>query len=562
MAARRGELERRGGLVLAFVLVLAVAAAVFGRARPAALPADAPAQLFSAGRAGRIVAEIARAPHPVGSEEHDRVEGLVLERLAAFGDAERAPTTFVENDLVNLLLRIPGRDSTGTLLLLAHYDSVPTGPGAGDDSTGVATWLEVLRALEARGWAPRNDVLVLLSDGEELGLLGAQAFSSQHPLADDVRCVVNLEAIGNGGPAVLFQLGPENGPRVRAFADVVPHPTGTSLADAIYRRMRNDTDLTVFLWRGIGGFNLALTSGSSAYHAPHDTPANLDPRSLQHMGECALALAEHLGDVDLTRLDGPDLTFFDVLGRFLVVLPRWVDWVVLGLGVLATALALRTVRVGVLPRATSELLFDATALAAMLGAGWWLLDRGLGLGGPALDWTPGNTTVATLAFLGLVAIAFGRTIRRARDQVDVERGRAAAAIVVGAALACLAAWRLPGASFALSWPLVLVASSLALRRQALPALVLHAVTLPLTLVLALPILELLLQLFWRTPEPAIALTAAVLALLAAALAPHTWWMARSGPRTGGALLGTGLALLAVALVVSRLLVWRQGAFLP
>lgn len=544
------------------VLGLAVAVSVFGRARPAVLPVTAPAEVFSAERAGEIVGEIACDPHPVGSEEHERVAALLHGRLSAFGTPERQTVTIHDLELSNLLLRIPGRESTGTLVLLAHYDSVPTGPGAGDDSIGVATWLETLRALTARGWAPRNDVLVLLTDGEELGLLGALAFALEHPLLADVRCVVNLEAIGNGGPAVLFQLGPENGPRVRAFAEAVPHPTGTSLADAVYRRMRNDTDLTVFLWHGIGGFNLAITSGSSAYHAPHDTPANLDPRSLQHMGECALALAEQLGDADLAHLDGPDVTFFDVLGRFLVVLPRWADWVVLGLGLLATALALRTVRLDVLPRATSELLFDVSALAALLGAGWWLLDRGLGLVGPALDWKPGNTTVATLAFLGLVAIAFARAIRRARDQVDVERGRAGAAVVVVAALACLATWRLPGASFALSWPLVLVASSLALRRQGLPALVLHAVTLALTLVLCLPILSLLLQLFWRAPEPAIALTAALLALLAAGLAPHTWWMARVARHAGGMLLGAGLGLLALALVVSRLLVWRQGAFLP
>jgi len=84
------------------------------------------------------------------------------------------------------------------VLLVAHYDSVPTGPGANDDGVGVATLLETARALTAS--APlQNDVIFLFTDSEETGLLGAQAFVTEHLWAKEVEVVLNFEGRGNGG---------------------------------------------------------------------------------------------------------------------------------------------------------------------------------------------------------------------------------------------------------------------------------------------------------------------------------------------------------------------------
>src|SRR5262245_25445287 len=229
--------SRAPGRMLLLTLIAGLAAALVARRLPSALPIDAVPERFAEGRAQALVAEIARAPHPVGSEEHERVRVFLLERLRALGfepEEQRGEVAGVA--LTNLLVRLPGSAPTGTLLCLAHYDSVPTGPGAGDDSVGVASWLEAFRALRARGWRPRNDVALLLTDGEERGLLGAQLFAAEHALVEQIACVINLEAIGNGGAAVLFELGEENGARVEAFAEAVSAPAGTSLGDAVYRR--------------------------------------------------------------------------------------------------------------------------------------------------------------------------------------------------------------------------------------------------------------------------------------------------------------------------------------
>ncbi len=84
--------------------------------------------------------------------------------------------------------------------MMAHYDSVGAGPGAGDDGSGTAALLEVARAL-AREPDARHGLAWLFTDGEEVGLLGAQAFVEQHPLFPRVGVVVNVEARGSGGPS-------------------------------------------------------------------------------------------------------------------------------------------------------------------------------------------------------------------------------------------------------------------------------------------------------------------------------------------------------------------------
>jgi hypothetical protein len=560
--APKGE---RGLGLAALAVLLGALALSLGWRLPAPLPLDAPAESFSGARAGRILARIARAPHPVGSEEHERVRATLLEELRALGlEPEPQEGAFLGVELANLLVRMPGSAPTGTVLCLAHYDSVPTGPGAGDDGVGVVAWLEVLRALRARGLRPRNDVVLLLSDGEELGLYGAHFFAVEHPLARSVRVVVNLEAIGNGGPAVLFELGPRNGPRVREFARAVRAPVGTSLCDAVYGRMPNDTDLSVFLRRGVPGFNLALTAGSSAYHAPHDTPENLDPRSLQHMGECALALVERMGALDLGALQGPDLTFFDLLGLRIVRYPRGWDALLVLAGLTLSVLAWRRLRPrgGELLRAVTAHALEGALLGGMLALAWWLLDRSAALFTPDPGWVPGNTTSGALLLAGLVLLVAARAALRGGEPRARSDLRGLAALAVWSGLAPAALLLLPGASFAFHVPLILAAAGqLAAngRRSALVALPLGFAA---ALLVCLPILHLLLQLFQRAPLQAVLACGGVLASAAGLFTPQLRAIARAARWNGAALLVLGLAALAASVLVARVLGWRQGALWP
>ena len=71
------------------------------------------------------------------------------------------------------------RDFKLAVLILHHAVKSQNG-GYRDDAAGVATVLETARALLAAG-RPRNDIVLVLTDGEEACLCGSKAFVQQHP---------------------------------------------------------------------------------------------------------------------------------------------------------------------------------------------------------------------------------------------------------------------------------------------------------------------------------------------------------------------------------------------
>ena len=203
----------------------------------------------------------------------------------------------------------------------AHYDSAPEAPGAGDDAAGVAAILETVRALK-KGPQLANDVIVLITDGEENCLCGAIAFAEDSKARDEVGLVLNFEARGSRGPSYMFETSDRNGWMLREFARSAPHPTASSFSGAIYRLMPNSTDLTAFKNAGMKGLNFAFVEGVENYHQPSDTVANLDPRSVQHHGSYALALTRAFGNLDLSlAASEPDAVYFNVMGPSLVVYP-------------------------------------------------------------------------------------------------------------------------------------------------------------------------------------------------------------------------------------------------
>src|SRR5258706_7442827 len=116
--------------------------------------------------------------------------------------------------------------------------------------------LETLRALKSSPTLS-NDVIALFSDGEEIGSLGAKAFVYQHPWAKDVGVVLNFEARGSSGPAIMFETSDKNGWLIKEVAKAAPRPAAHSLAPAIYQLLPNRTDFTVFKEAGFAGLNFA-----------------------------------------------------------------------------------------------------------------------------------------------------------------------------------------------------------------------------------------------------------------------------------------------------------------
>ena len=326
-------------VLLAAALGLALAVAVAASHTPDPAPANAPESAFSATRAMADIEAIAREPHPTGSEENARVRAYLLERMDELGletstqtgDLSEGAVERLSNwgdeqaagrQVVNLIGVLAGRDREGpAVLLMAHHDTVWDSPGAADDSTGVAAILEAVRAIQTRGPIER-DLIVLFTDAEELGLDGMRLFVEDHPLAGRVGMVVNLEARGGGGRAFMFETGPGNAQTIAAFTTAVEGvgsgANSDSLAVLVYENMPNGTDYTLARERGIPGVNLAFIGRAHQYHDPASTPAALDRGSVQHIGETALAAADHFLRMDALPVTTSNVVYSDLLGLFFI----------------------------------------------------------------------------------------------------------------------------------------------------------------------------------------------------------------------------------------------------
>ena len=362
----------RAALLAALLLAAALALAAILTPRP--LPADAPAEAFSAGRAFFDIAVIAREPHPLGSAANRRVRAHLIARMSALGLAPQVRGETVQT-LVGVL---PGRDRTApALALMAHYDSAPGSPGAGDDATGVAAALETVRAIKARG-VPARDLMLVFTDGEEPGLLGATAFFKGDPLARRIGLVVNLEARGGGGRAVMFETGADNGGLIRVLAASSHRPLANSASVFVYRLMPNETDFTPARAAGKTGFNFAFLGRAFDYHAPTATLANLDKGSVQSMGEELLGLTGALAFAPALPARSPDLVFSQLFGPWILAYPPAAGW-----GLLAAAGALLFVAaVRVRPAPGGVALGALAGLAVLIGAAvlLWLARQATGAG--------------------------------------------------------------------------------------------------------------------------------------------------------------------------------------
>ena len=471
---------------------------------PAALPASSPEDVFSADRALLYLEAFATAPHPLGSPEHDRVRDYLVAQLTTFGVAPEiqrstgvTPRYQVAGTVENIVARLKGtRGASDAVALVAHYDSVAAGPGAGDDGAGVAALLETLRALRAGPRLP-NDILFVLTDGEEDGLLGASAFVAENPAAQDVRVVVNLEARGNAGESQMFETSAGNGRLVEIFAEAALHPSGSSLTYEIYKHMPNDTDMTVFKKSGAAGLNFAFIGHWEAYHTPLDTPELLDRGSLQQHGENALRLARSLGNTDLTELKDRDAVYFSVSGGYFphyssrFIWPLAVLCGVLLFGVIfyangAWQTSLWSIFAGFFLHILILVVLLLTGLGFFLGVRWLHLHV-LPEGG--LDQNTLYVFALFALLLAVNALLYGLFRKRVAPPAFFLGGAA----FLFAVVLVTSKW-LAGGSYTLVWPLLagLVATALAAFRPghlSFPsALILSALSLP-ALLLFLPLLK-------------------------------------------------------------------------
>ena len=313
----------RGGAfasaIVAYALIICLTAIRSGP--PAAKGADAPVDEFSSARARMVLQKLVGdgVPHPVGSEQSSVVRASIVSELTQLGYQPQVRGGFACDaygtcaEVMNVVARLDGQEAGPAVMVAAHYDSVPAGPGASDDGAGAASVLEIARALKMSA-PPRHPVIFLLDEGEEAGLLGAVAFVRDDPWAKDVRAAVNMDNRGTSGPSAMFETGSANGWLMQMYAKTVHHPDATSIFYAVYKLLPNDTDFTVFKSAGYQGLNFAFIGDVAHYHTPLDDFANASANSIQQEGGSALATLRALANSNLQFGGNSEAVFFDLFG--------------------------------------------------------------------------------------------------------------------------------------------------------------------------------------------------------------------------------------------------------
>ena len=124
------------------------------------------------------------------------VRSYLRERLAELGQVEEHHFRSGSHEGVNLILRLPGRNTRRRPMLVgAHYDGPIHSIGADDNASAVAALLELARRWSAS--PPQRSVWLVGFDLEEWGLLGSAALAKQLR-ADQQRLklMVSLEMLG------------------------------------------------------------------------------------------------------------------------------------------------------------------------------------------------------------------------------------------------------------------------------------------------------------------------------------------------------------------------------
>lgn len=211
------------------------------------------------------------------------------------------------NSCRNVVGTLRGRNpSAGTVVVCAHYDTVPGGPGATDDGGGVAlvlTLAEIMGSLARNGAPPERDVLFACWSGHEPGLFGSNRYLRDHPdVLRDTRLVLNIDTIGHrlhldrihycGGPAVEEKLG--------AILAELGYEWGMS-------RGSGGGDMFNFASAEIPA--LTLTQGLTAWlHTSRDTLESCEPAAFRAPLVFSRALLKWAaGDADIPAGYPPDL---------------------------------------------------------------------------------------------------------------------------------------------------------------------------------------------------------------------------------------------------------------
>lgn len=442
MAWRLGRIIRVILATLAVVLAVCVAYGLGSMPKVVSATEEA---VFSAENVAKDLAVIAKEPHSVEHPQaRDRVRSYLVDRLAALGGNPRlyAYDSIAFRlggyfDIANIYAEFEPESGPASsyVLFIAHLDSryreqvldsTVYSYGAADDGYGLGTTLELLRvALQYRqDWS--QGVKVLFTDSEENGLNGMKEAVEHNPeLLENVGFVINLEARGVKGPALLFETGMGDSKVVDLYAEAAKYPVTYSLTTVVYKMMPNFTDFTLVKDQ-LPGLNFSCLDNIRYYHTDWDCFENISLPTIQHYGaQLEPMLQRYLTDANYACVDAlkseDNSVYFTLPWVGLVKMTqtqnRWFAVVTALFCCLAFALHTKT-RI-IRPK---QVLCKTLCLLGW-GLGILLIGEGIAwlaatcVGTPfnvaATKFIPGDTWIGLVAVLAVVASVAGIFVRRA-----------------------------------------------------------------------------------------------------------------------------------------------------
>lgn len=322
-------------------------------------PNETDEKRFNVSYAVKHIAEIAKEPHSIFDQEaHTAVREYLLGELETLGANPQVygyEDVYIKRsetyeDIKNIYGKIEGQTDS-YIMLVTHYDSsrakteryaeVDGSFGAADAGYGLSTILETLRVIQANNIELVNGIKILITDGEEYGLVGAKEAVKEEEIFEGVEYLINLEARGIKGPAVMFETSLDNAGVVELY-NKSSAPFSYSINPEIYRLLPNGTDFTVFLEEGIKGINISVLDSLDYYHTPNDSLANISLESLQHYGDQVVPIVtEFVTNNDYTEgkalESASDAIFFTLINKVFIKYSHGVNYILLallGLGII------------------------------------------------------------------------------------------------------------------------------------------------------------------------------------------------------------------------------------
>ncbi len=424
------------------------------------LEASAEQSVFSAGRAFDAISDLTKeqVPHPVDSKANQLVASRLIDQLRAMGYQEEIQETGICRDsrsgwvrctlVRNIIVHIAGKENNRNgILISAHYDSVPASAGGSDAGAAVGTLIEIARLLRLEQ-RPKNSIVLLFNEGEEFGLFGAHAFMTKHPLAQDLRLALNIEARGSTGQSVMFETGEDSGWLVEHYANSTPAPLASSLFYEVYKFLPNDTDLTVFKSHGLQGLNFAHAEQEPHYHTTLDNLETLNKGSLQHHGDNVWGVLKQIKDQDLTQTKLGNLVYTDILGLFVVQWDESANFTILIIIVAilimvlffqskTTQLSIAQILIGIMASISTIVIAGATA--------WGIMKMVVFMGDSSAPWRANQLPMQIAIWAGVAwtCLTFLKWISRSGNRANLAIGITTSWLLLAAAC-CV--W-LPGISF-------------------------------------------------------------------------------------------------------------------